>query len=248
MIATILADTAFYKESINTLKYASIAKTIRNKPHINENDSDELVVGLREEITVLRKKLADAELMNSPTSTIKQLRDELEYREQRIKDRDKSWQARIDESKEAFNNMVKKLEEEKTCTRQLLEQIETLQRGSEMQRSIVADTQKATIEYYEEKLNNARTSDMTQESEKRIIDLQNRILTLSTKDFELTECRAKYDDLMTRYYGELNQKESEYKKIIADMEKENEQLRKRIAQLSEEKCGFLKRLQLVERK
>lgn len=45
-------------ETLNTLRYASRAKHIQNKPRINEDPKDAMLREYQEEITLLRAQLA----------------------------------------------------------------------------------------------------------------------------------------------------------------------------------------------
>ena len=47
-----------YDETMNTLRYASRAKNIKNKPKINEDPKDALLREYQDEITKLREQLA----------------------------------------------------------------------------------------------------------------------------------------------------------------------------------------------
>lgn len=59
IICALTPSTAFIEESISTLKFASRAKTIRNKAHINEIISDEVLIKRYcEEIQELKKLLS----------------------------------------------------------------------------------------------------------------------------------------------------------------------------------------------
>lgn len=47
-----------YDETMNTLRYASRAKNIKNKPRINEDPKDALLREYQDEITKLREQLS----------------------------------------------------------------------------------------------------------------------------------------------------------------------------------------------
>ena len=53
-----------FDETMNTLRYASRAKNIKNKPKINEDPKDALLREYQDEITKLREQLA---LLNNGT-------------------------------------------------------------------------------------------------------------------------------------------------------------------------------------
>lgn len=58
MIANIGPADYNYDETLNTLRYASRAKNIQNKPRINEDPKDALLREYQDEITKLRDQLA----------------------------------------------------------------------------------------------------------------------------------------------------------------------------------------------
>ena len=55
MIANVGPSEYNYDETINTLRYASRAKNIKNKPRINEDPKDALLREYQEEITKLKE-------------------------------------------------------------------------------------------------------------------------------------------------------------------------------------------------
>ncbi|MES1908319.1 MAG: hypothetical protein MHM6MM_001275 [Cercozoa sp. M6MM] len=58
MIATIGPCSFNHDETVNTLRYANRAKTIKNRPHINEDPKDAKLRMMKEELDNLRKTLA----------------------------------------------------------------------------------------------------------------------------------------------------------------------------------------------
>lgn len=57
MISCISPADYNYEETLSTLRYASRAKNIKNKPRINEDPKDAMLREYQQEITELRKKL-----------------------------------------------------------------------------------------------------------------------------------------------------------------------------------------------
>lgn len=49
-----------YDETISTLRYASRAKSIRNKAHVNEDPKDALLRQFQKEIELLKKQLIES--------------------------------------------------------------------------------------------------------------------------------------------------------------------------------------------
>ncbi|XP_057259899.1 stAR-related lipid transfer protein 9 isoform X1 [Pezoporus wallicus] len=68
MIATISPASSSYNETMSTLRYASNAKNIVNKPRVNEDANVKLIRELREEIDRLKTMLMSFELRNSSPS------------------------------------------------------------------------------------------------------------------------------------------------------------------------------------
>ncbi|XP_063174368.1 stAR-related lipid transfer protein 9 [Candoia aspera] len=68
MIATISPASCCYNETVNTLRYASNAKKIINKPRVNEDANVKLIRELQEEIDRLKVMLMNFEMMNSSPS------------------------------------------------------------------------------------------------------------------------------------------------------------------------------------
>ena len=61
-----------YDETMNTLRYASRAKNIKNKPKINEDPKDALLREYQDEITKLREQLAQLNNGMDPAELMKQ--------------------------------------------------------------------------------------------------------------------------------------------------------------------------------
>ncbi|KYO28428.1 kinesin-like protein KIF16B isoform C [Alligator mississippiensis] len=68
MVATISPASSSYNETMSTLRYASNAKNIINKPRVNEDANVKLIRELREEIDRLKTMLISFELRNSSPS------------------------------------------------------------------------------------------------------------------------------------------------------------------------------------
>ncbi|XP_001353758.2 kinesin-like protein KIF3A [Drosophila miranda] len=69
MCATISPADSNYMETISTLRYASRAKNIQNRMHINEEPKDALLRHFQEEIARLRKQLEEGTLEEEPPSS-----------------------------------------------------------------------------------------------------------------------------------------------------------------------------------
>lgn len=73
MIATITPANLYYSETISTLRYAQRAKSIINKPKINEDPNVSLIRELRQEIGRLRDLLKSAQMGGSQMSELNML-------------------------------------------------------------------------------------------------------------------------------------------------------------------------------
>ena len=58
MIAAVSPADYNYEETLSTLRYASRAKAIKNKPSVNEDPKDALLRQYEEEIALLKESLA----------------------------------------------------------------------------------------------------------------------------------------------------------------------------------------------
>ena len=68
MIANIGPANYNYRETINTLRYASQTKKIKNRPKINEDPKDAVIRQYQEEIDRLKQMLQEYERLNSNPS------------------------------------------------------------------------------------------------------------------------------------------------------------------------------------
>lgn len=71
MIANIGPADYNYDETMNTLRYASRAKNIQNKPRINEDPKDALLREYQDEVSKLREQLAALQSGADPSELMK---------------------------------------------------------------------------------------------------------------------------------------------------------------------------------
>jgi kinesin family protein 3/17 len=71
MIANVGPADYNYDETMNTLRYASRAKNIQNKPRINEDPKDALLREYQDEVTKLREQLAAIQSGVNPSDIMK---------------------------------------------------------------------------------------------------------------------------------------------------------------------------------
>ena len=96
MLATISPSSLNYSETLGTLRYALNAKHIINKVAVNQDTNDKLVSVLKTEIETLKMQLKMQS--KTPTQNYEQLADELAQRETLMKEREKTWEQRLEES------------------------------------------------------------------------------------------------------------------------------------------------------
>ncbi|KAM8916178.1 uncharacterized protein stard9 isoform 2-T2 [Spinachia spinachia] len=75
MIATISPSSSSYNETLSTLRYASHAKNIINKPRVNEDASVRLIRELREEIDRLKSMLLSFQMQRNLSPSLSDERD-----------------------------------------------------------------------------------------------------------------------------------------------------------------------------
>lgn len=113
MLATVSPSEINYNESLSTLRYAYNAKQIVNTVKVNEDPSDKLIRVLKGEIETLRQQLsmkgADS---TTPALELKQLKEELAQREELMREKDKSWEQKLSESKRINNEVQESLKQE----------------------------------------------------------------------------------------------------------------------------------------
>ena len=98
MVATVSPSAINYDESLGTLRYASNAKQIVNTVKVNEDPNDKLIRILKNEIEALKRKLTTRG-SDSNTDDLTKLQDDIAQREELMREKDKSWEQKLEESK-----------------------------------------------------------------------------------------------------------------------------------------------------
>jgi hypothetical protein len=182
MIATLSPSAINYNETLNTLRYAYNAKKIVNIVKVNEDPNDKLVRVLKGEIEQLRSKITEG-----TADDIKQMKEELSLREKIMREKDKTWEQKLQEAKRLnselqdqlkkemdvkqveFSRKIDSLREEKES---LIREMESLKNGindkeiekeiakkqAEFERTRILDTATNLQEYYDKKLATLKTS------------------------------------------------------------------------------------------
>ncbi len=119
MVATISPSAINYNESLSTLRYASNAKQIINNVKVNEDPNDKLIRILTSEVETLKKQLL---LKGSDSSTsgeeLRYIHEELAQREELLREKDKSWEQKLEESKRLSNEAQEQLKQELSIKQQ----------------------------------------------------------------------------------------------------------------------------------
>ncbi len=117
MIAAVSPAADNYEETLSTLRYANRAKSIKNKPKINEDPKDAMLRQLQDEINLLKAQLAGKVPVSvSQTSNHNSKRDQIEEEKQKLRD----------EFEEKIREINQQYEEEKMSKEALQKQIESL--------------------------------------------------------------------------------------------------------------------------
>ena len=115
MLCTLKPGINDYKESLNTLKFASEVKSINNKAIINENDSDFILGSLKEENEGLKKMLNDLEkklfgnegILDKDKQELLDLKEQYEENQKIIADMQKTFEGRLKEDKKDQDEFIK---------------------------------------------------------------------------------------------------------------------------------------------
>lgn len=97
MVATCSPAALNYAETLNTLRYATSALHVVNKPKINEHSDKAVVAILEREIDELRKEIA-RQKASASVELIGRLQQDIRDREHLMREREKSWEERLKES------------------------------------------------------------------------------------------------------------------------------------------------------
>ena len=215
MIATVSPSAVNYNESLSTLRYAFNAKQIVNNVKVNEDPNDKLIRVLTSEVETLKKQLL---LKGSDGCTsneeLKKLKEELVQREELLKEKDKSWEQKLNESKrinneiqEQFMKKIKSMDDEKYEISKQLELLkssmnekdiidkktfeeELAKKQAEFEKGRIIDTAVSLQEYYEKKIDKIKNDyeeRLYNKSNQENIQLINEIKSLQDVNTTLKE-------------------------------------------------------------
>lgn len=163
MVAAISPSEMNYQESLQTLRYACNAKKIINTVKVNEDPNDKIIRILKSEIDVLREKLKNTTGTVS-LSEIKQLKDELQQREALMKEKEKSWEQKLEESKrlekivqdQMRNEMTLKQAEFRKKLEHMNNEMEILRQEKNQMESSLSEKELAQQKIIEDELSKAQ--------------------------------------------------------------------------------------------
>jgi hypothetical protein len=113
MLANISPSSINYNESLGTLRYAYNAKQIVNLVKINEDPNDKIIRVLKDEIKQLKNKLTLSGSNGSLNSMeLSCLNDEIYQRQSLMKEKEKSWHQKLDESRKVNSEAQLQLKKE----------------------------------------------------------------------------------------------------------------------------------------
>ncbi|XP_071810654.1 kinesin-like protein KIF13A isoform X3 [Apostichopus japonicus] len=105
MVATISPAMDNYEETLSTLRYADRAKRIVNHAVVNEDPNARIIFDLREEVTVLRNQLIEAESMKADN-----LKERLAESEKLIQEMTLSWEDKLQNTEQIHKERQSALE------------------------------------------------------------------------------------------------------------------------------------------
>jgi len=113
MICALSPASSNYEETLSTLRYADRAKKIKNNAVVNENPQERLMRELREENQKLKDFMESVKdtLGEQDAAVLNERVKEIKAAEEVLKEQQKSWAERLDESKE--------VEKERSCRRSI---------------------------------------------------------------------------------------------------------------------------------
>lgn len=113
MLANVSPSELNYNESLSTLRYAANAKQIVNSVKINEDPNDKIIRVLKDEIETLKRQLVFRGSDHTATSEdLKNLRDQISQREELMREKDKTWEQKLNESKLVSEQVQEQLHRE----------------------------------------------------------------------------------------------------------------------------------------
>ncbi|CAO1400372.1 unnamed protein product [Diamesa serratosioi] len=214
MIACISPADYNYEETLSTLRYASRAKNIKNKPIINEDPKDAMLREYQEEISILRKMLektsntTNTEISESEIDIQEQIKFEKLKIEQEFEEKARQLKIEHEQQKKEKEELLQSMKELKQEYELKLLNVKEITANTEPSLKEVQDETKITerIKSIKDILIGGERANDTQLKEKRFkknLAAQKKLSTLNNvlNRIEQTEDR----DLLQAHYTDIHQ-------------------------------------------
>jgi len=261
MIATISPSAMHYNESLNTLRYASNAKQIVNIVKINEDPNDKIISVLKNEIKQLRSKLINNSLgikgvKSLDSDEIKRLNEEIEQREALMKEKEKSWKQKLEESRKISDEIQQQLRNElaikqaefKNKIQSMNEERDALLTEMEAIKSSMTERELLQQKTIEDELTKAHDNYKKMQSEFE----KGRLVETAVSLHEYYE--KKLIEIQNQYRKnnpinkELEQLKSANKELQDSLQKTRDMLQSQLKQFTNERAMFIKQIQQLQAK
>lgn len=211
-----------YAETISTLRYASRAKSIQNRTHINDEPKDALLRHFQEEIAELKRQLEEEALENSFDEDGEDCDD----------DEDDSVDIDAENSKEELQNKMEKKKRRKKVKHDATEKDD-------------AEKELLAAKVLESDLELKRTKSEQETLLSKLQKLENKILCGGENLLEKADAQEKLLDVSIAQLEQAAKNELELKESLQKKEAERIDIEERYSSLQEECIGKTKKLHRV---
>lgn len=259
MIATVSPSDLHYNESLSTLRYAYNAKQIINTVKVNEDPNDKLIRVLRNEIDTLRSQLLIKGSDGTTNSIeLKQLREELLQREELMKEKDKSWEQKLEEStrlkkqvEETYKHEITQKQAEWSKKMELMNSERTaMMQEMDLMKSAMGDTQLQQQKVLEDELAKKQTEfeNKQRDFEKgRIVDTAVSLQEYYEKKLE--SLRQQYEDkIKTQAIEDINHLKDANNRLKDDLNKNQRDLQIQMRQFTNDRAVLSRQIQQLHSK
>ncbi|XP_055376838.1 kinesin-like protein KIF3A [Condylostylus longicornis] len=232
MCATISPADSNYVETISTLRYASRAKSIQNRTHINEEPKDALLRHFQEEIAALKKQLEDGlfdpgsgeELDDIENEEDVDIEDEENDDDEKKDKRKKNNKEKADAEKELLEKKALENEQELNKTKTEQEQLRAKLKSLETKILVGGENLLEKAQAQEKLLENSiaelemreKTEEMLRETlqkkETERIDIEERYSTLQEENIGKTKKLQRVMQMLMAAKEELSDQQQEHQR------------------------------------
>lgn len=143
MVANIGPSAYNFEESLITLRYANRAKSIKNKPHVNEDPKDALLRDFQSEIERLRVQLEERRKLRAATTTSVEMEEEIDVEgTEKLQSRIKAMESKMlvggknivdhtNQQQRELEQRMSELAEQRKRERSMLQQLEVHEEASQ---------------------------------------------------------------------------------------------------------------------